>query len=156
MCGSHHEAFFFRIQGTHNQHGYHSDTLSHLVWAWWDYHLFFNRTMTQHTSRLCKGYLTKEGCDGVLHHMTWPPQSPDLKPIEMVWGELDCRVKEKQSTSAQHMWELLQDCWKSIQGDYLIKVVKRMPRVCNFFCSSLNKLFCTIKAKIHCISNKQQ
>ena len=46
--------------------------------------------------------------------MTWPPQSPDLKPIEMVWDELDCRGKEKQPTSAQHMLELLHDCWKSI------------------------------------------
>ena len=33
--------------------------------------------------RLCKGYLTKES-DGVLHQITWPPQSPDLNPIEMV------------------------------------------------------------------------
>ena len=32
----------------------------------------------------------------------------------MVWDELDRRVKEKQPTSAQHMWELLQDYWKSI------------------------------------------
>ncbi|CDQ66904.1 unnamed protein product [Oncorhynchus mykiss] len=54
----------------------------------WDYHLFFNRTMTQHTSRLCKGYLTKHESDGVLHQMTCPPQSPDLNPIEMVWDEL--------------------------------------------------------------------
>ena len=67
----------------------------------------------KHTSGLCKGYFTKES-DGVLHQMTWPPQSPDLNPIEMVWDELDCRVKEKQPTSAQYMWELLQDCWKSI------------------------------------------
>ena len=70
--------------------------------------------MTQHTSRLCKVYLTKRESDGVLHQMTWPPQSPDLNPIEMVWDELDHRVKEKQPTSAQHMWELLQDFWKSI------------------------------------------
>jgi hypothetical protein len=45
--------------------------------------------------------------------LAWHPQSPDFNPIEMVWDELDCRVKEKQP-SAQHMWELLQDCWKSI------------------------------------------
>ncbi|XP_070972454.1 gephyrin-like isoform X1 [Oncorhynchus clarkii lewisi] len=46
--------------------------------------------------------------------MTWLPQSPDLNPIEMVWDESDRRVKEKQPTSTPHMWELLQDCWKSI------------------------------------------
>ena len=50
----------------------------------------------------------------MLYQMTWPPQTPDLNPIEMVWGAWEPRVKEKQSTSAQHIWELLQDCWKSI------------------------------------------
>ena len=74
-------------------------------------------TMTQQISRLCKGCLTKNESDGVLQQMTWPPQSPDLNPIEMVSDELDYRVKEKQPTSAQHMWELLQDSWKSIPGE---------------------------------------
>ena len=68
--------------------------------------------MTQNT--LCKGYVTKKESGGVLRQMTWPPQSTDLNPIEIVWDELDSRVKEKQPTSAQYMWELLQDCWKSI------------------------------------------
>ena len=39
--------------------------------------------MTQHTSRRSNGYLTKKESDGVLHPMTWPPQSPDLNRIEM-------------------------------------------------------------------------
>jgi hypothetical protein len=43
--------------------------------------------------------------------------------------ELDSKVKEKQQ-SAQHMWEPLQDCWESIPGDYLMKLVERLPRVC--------------------------
>ena len=62
----------------------------------------------------------------MLHKITWPPQSPDLNRIEMVWDELDRRVKEKQPTSAQHMWELLQDCWKIIPGE----AIERMLRVC--------------------------
>ncbi|XP_064882974.1 phosphatidate cytidylyltransferase 1-like isoform X3 [Oncorhynchus nerka] len=67
----------------------------------------FIRTMTQYTSRLCKGYLTKKESDGVLHQMTWPPQSPDLNPVEMVWDGSDRSVKVKQPpTSAHHMWEL--------------------------------------------------
>uniref|UniRef100_A0AAZ3RXL7 Tc1-like transposase DDE domain-containing protein n=1 Tax=Oncorhynchus tshawytscha TaxID=74940 RepID=A0AAZ3RXL7_ONCTS len=94
-----------------------SDMPSHLVWAKWDYHLFFTRTMTQHTSKLCKGYFTKKESDVVLHQMIWPPQSPDLNLIEIVWDESDRRVKEKQPTSAQHIWELLQECWKSIPGE---------------------------------------
>uniref|UniRef100_A0AAZ3R2Q1 Tc1-like transposase DDE domain-containing protein n=2 Tax=Oncorhynchus tshawytscha TaxID=74940 RepID=A0AAZ3R2Q1_ONCTS len=70
----------------------------------------WKRTMAQHISRLSNGYLTKKESDGVLYQMSWPPQSPDLNPIEMVLDELDCKVKEKQPTSAQHIWELLQDC----------------------------------------------
>ena len=49
--------------------------------------------------------------------MTWPPQSTNIKQNEMVWDELDCRVKEKQPTSGQHMWELLQDCWKIMPAE---------------------------------------
>jgi hypothetical protein len=59
--------------------------------------------MTQHTSGLCKGYLAKKESDGVLHQMTRHTQSPDLNPIEMVYDELNCRVKEKQPTIAQHV-----------------------------------------------------
>ena len=51
---------------------------------WLDHHLFFNMTMTpKHSSRLCKGYLTKKESDGVLRQMTRPSQPPDLNPIEM-------------------------------------------------------------------------
>jgi hypothetical protein len=73
--------------------------------------------MTQHTCRLCKGYFTKKVSDGVLQQMNRLPQSPDLNTIEMVWDKLDRRVKEKQPTSGQHMWELLQGIWKSITGE---------------------------------------
>ncbi|KAG8552892.1 hypothetical protein GDO81_003135 [Engystomops pustulosus] len=61
--------------------------------------------------------------------MTWPLQSPDLNPIEIVWVELHHRVKPNALTSAKHLWELPQDCWKTISGDYLLKLIKRMPRV---------------------------
>ncbi|XP_040004788.1 ceramide kinase-like protein [Xiphias gladius] len=47
----------------------------------------------------------------------------------MVWDELDCRLKDKQPASAQHIRELHQDCWKSIPGVYLMKLTGRMPRV---------------------------
>ena len=108
----------FRIQGTLNQHGYQSILQQYTIPTGLCLvglsFVFQQDNDLKHTSRLCKGYLTKKESDGVLHLMTWPPQLPDFNPTEMVWDELDLRVKEKQPTSAQHMWELLQDGWKSI------------------------------------------
>ena len=107
----------FTIQGTLNQHGNHFFLQRYAIPSCLRLlrqSFVFNRTMTKHTSSLCKGYLTKKESYGVLHQTTWPPQSTALNPTEMVWDELDRRVKEKQPTNAQHMWELLQECWKSI------------------------------------------
>ena len=82
--------------------------------------------MTQHTYRLCKGYLTKKESDGVLHQMTWPPQSPDLNPIEIIRDELDHRVKEMQPTSDS----ICGNSFKTVGKAFQVKLVERMPRVC--------------------------
>jgi hypothetical protein len=105
-----------RIQGTLNQHVYHNVLQQYAIPSGL---VLVGQSFVfeQDTSRLCKGYLTRKKSDGVLHQMTWPPQSPDLNPIGMVWDEFDLRVKEKQPTRARYMWELLQGCWKSIPGE---------------------------------------
>ena len=69
--------------------------------------------------------MTKKESDGVLHQMTWLPQSPDLNPIEIVWDELDRRVKEKQVLS------ICGNSIKTVGKAFLMKLVERMPRVCN-------------------------
>ena len=93
----------FRIQGTNNQHGYHSILQRYKIPSGLRLvglsFVFQQDKDPKHTSRLVKGYLTTKD-DGVLHQMTWPPQSPDLNPVEIVWDELGCRLKEKQPTCA--------------------------------------------------------
>ena len=54
-----------------------------------------------------------------------------LNPIELVWDELDRRVKAKQPTSSTHLWELQQQCWEDHSEQYLISIVERMPQVCS-------------------------
>uniref|UniRef100_A0AAZ3S9M1 Tc1-like transposase DDE domain-containing protein n=1 Tax=Oncorhynchus tshawytscha TaxID=74940 RepID=A0AAZ3S9M1_ONCTS len=100
----------FRFRGILNQHGYHSILQRYTIPSgllFVPLSFVFQLDNDLYTFRLCKGYLTKKESDAVLHQMTWPPQSPNLNPIGMVWDELDRRVKEKQPKSAQHMWELL-------------------------------------------------
>nr|XP_032528103.1 uncharacterized protein LOC116778268 [Danaus plexippus plexippus] len=49
----------------------------------------------KHSSKLCRGYLDKKEAEGVLKNMVWPPQSPDLNPIELCgksWTET-CAAK---------------------------------------------------------------
>jgi len=79
-----------KIQGTFNQHGYHSILRPHASPS--GLRLVGPSLVVQqdndpkYTSRLCKGYLTKKESDEVLRQITSPPQSPDLDPIEMVFG----------------------------------------------------------------------
>jgi hypothetical protein len=80
--------------------------------------------MTEHTSRLCKGYFTKKESQRVLHQMT--SQSSDLNPIKMVWDELDRRVKEKQ----QQVLSICGNSFKAVRKAFQVKLVERMPRVC--------------------------
>lgn len=39
----------------------------------------------KHTSSLCQSYLKKKKEDGNLKIMIWPPQSPNVNPIELPW-----------------------------------------------------------------------
>ena len=97
----------------------------------------------KHTSRLCKVVLTKES-DGVLHQMTWPPQSLDLNPIEVVWDELDRRVKEKQLT----MLSICGNSFKIVGKAFLMKLVERMPRVCKAVIKARVATLQNLKSKI--------
>ena len=39
----------------------------------------------------------------------WPPQSPDLKPIEQVWDILGDKLKEKKPKNLQELEKMLQE-----------------------------------------------
>ena len=107
--------------------------------------MFFNKTMTQHTSRCCKGYLTKKESDGVLHQMTWPPQSLDLNPIEKVLAELDCREGKAANKCSAYVGTPSRLLVKAFQ----VKLVKRMPRVCKAVVKAKDGNFEHLKSKLY-------
>ena len=44
----------------------------------------------------------------------WPPNSPDLNPIENVWRILKSRVKLRRAASLQELRKAIEDVWKEI------------------------------------------
>ena len=53
----------------------------------------------KHTSKLCTCYLERKKVAGDLNIMEWPPESPDLNPIELLCEKLDRRVRDLKPTS---------------------------------------------------------
>lgn len=91
-----------------------SDTPPHLVCFWWGPSscLVFTHLQTDVRSTWPRSRVM-EWCA----RWSGPPQSPHLNSAGMVWDELDRRVKQKQPRNAQHMCELLWECWRRVPGD---------------------------------------
>ena len=61
--------------------------------------------------------------------MSWPVQSSDLNPIELVWDELEQKVRAKQPTGAAYLWQLLEESWAELSSIYVQSLMERMPRI---------------------------
>lgn len=79
----------------------------------------------KHTARKTINFLkTKK-----LKIMEWPPQSPDLNPIENLWGILKRRLNNyaEPPKTKDELWERAQDIWESIAAEECKKLVRSMP-----------------------------
>lgn len=83
----------------------------------------------KHTAKLCHSYLKEKQEDGTLQIMDWPPQSPDLNPIELLWDQLDRLIRKKCPSSKEHLWSLLEFEWNNLEASKFQNLIKRMPRI---------------------------
>lgn len=80
----------------------------------------------KHTSRLVKRWFTSK--DIVV--LKWPSQSPDLNPIEHLWGELKRRVCNQKPSNKGALFEILKREWENIPIRVLQDLIRSMPRRC--------------------------
>lgn len=125
---------FVKIDGILKKEDYHNIIQKHVVPSGTRLigtgFIFQQDNDPKHTSMLCKNYLMNLERTKKLEVMVWPPQSPDLNPIELLWDELDRAVRKIYPTSKTSLWSILQQEWKKISTNTLNRLVARMPRIC--------------------------
>ena len=111
-----------RINGRFNQYKYKEILEAHLLPFMEAKHGGKNDFILQedncgpHRANSIATYLQSKG----VSRMKWPAQSPDLNPIENVWGLLKQRLRKlpKQPTSADQLFDILSSEWDSLSDEY--------------------------------------
>lgn len=80
----------------------------------------------KHTSKLAKEWFRVNGVEV----MSWPAQSPDLNPIENLWGDVKKRVSEVRPSNAEDLWNTVRNAWQQIPSRRCQDLIDSMPRRC--------------------------
>lgn len=76
-----------------------------------------------HCAKIVKDYIRNEN----LNILTWPPQSPDLSPIENVWSLLKSRIAEKAPRNLVQLRQYIEEIWPTIDPLVCQKYVFSVP-----------------------------
>ncbi|GBM11556.1 hypothetical protein AVEN_240688-1 [Araneus ventricosus] len=87
--------------------------------------IFMDDNARPHRARLMRSYLESE----TISQMTWPSRSPDLNPIEHVWGMLGRRIAGRSvppGTLHELQQALLQE-WALLPQQAINDTIASMP-----------------------------
>ena len=73
-------------------------------------------------SKICQKFKDQN----LINVLPWPANSPDLNPIENVWGLLKLKIRQKQPKSLNNLKRLITKEWKSFDTKYCENLVKFM------------------------------
>jgi transposase len=62
---------------------------------------------------------------------SWPAKSPDLNPIEHVWGLMEGRINRDKLHSVDGFKKAVMKAWDSIKLPEIVKLIDSMPRRCD-------------------------
>ncbi|EFX65815.1 hypothetical protein DAPPUDRAFT_65176, partial [Daphnia pulex] len=62
--------------------------------------------------------------------LEWPPQSPDLSPIEQIWDYVKSKMDTTERSSTEVMWKKIQKEWNKIPKKVLRKYILSLKSRC--------------------------
>ena len=78
----------------------------------------------KHTSAIIKSYFQRNN----INVLPWPSQSPDMNPIEHLWGYLKTRVAERLPSNITQLKSIIKQEWEAISKELCKKLVNSMER----------------------------
>jgi transposase len=79
----------------------------------------------KHTAKSTKKWLQ----DNNIKTLEWPPQSPDMNPIEHLWVELKRRIKKKRKVfNKGQLWEAIQEEYELIDVEFCRNLINTIPQ----------------------------
>lgn len=86
--------------------------------------LYQDDNATPHRCRIVNDYKMQSG----IRTLKWPSRSPDVNPIENIWGIIKYRVAMQQPQTVLQLKELLVAEWRKISPELCRKLIINMPR----------------------------
>lgn len=78
----------------------------------------------KHRSKLIK----KWKADNNITSLDWPSNSPDLNPIENIWGVMKKKIRKyKHKTIAEFKSNIVK-CWNEIKQEHINNIIDSMPK----------------------------
>jgi DDE superfamily endonuclease/Transposase len=80
----------------------------------------------KHTSRKAKNWVEENN----ITLLDWPPQSPDLNPIEHLWQHIKSQLAnyETPAKGVWEIWERVAEVWNNIEPEVCQNLIESMPR----------------------------
>ncbi len=86
--------------------------------------VFHHNNDPKHTAKITTAFLMKLK----VKVMEWPSMSPDLNPIEHMWGILKRKVEKHHVSNIQQLQDVIMEEWKRMPATTCAALVNSMPR----------------------------
>lgn len=64
-----------------------------------------------------------------IENLIWVPSSPDLNPIEAIWGKIKARLNTRadRATTAEGVCRQIQEEWAQLTKEEILELIDSMP-----------------------------
>jgi hypothetical protein len=129
---AHGPGYMCKIDGKMDQELYKS-ILEDELWQTIDYYgmditqvIFQQDNDPKHTAKSVKEWLAEQQ----FSNLQWPPQPPDLNPIEHLWAHLKQQLNKYETPPKGmiELWSRIEEQWNKIDQKVCMNLIKSMPR----------------------------